>query len=99
VPVVYLPGNHDLGLHPASSELGAAARERFKAAFGPLQGRHSDTGDENGWNGWEVIWVDSMALLEGDEAQGRAAREWVERVGQGEFNGSLTVLKAVQTQG
>lgn len=79
VPVVYLPGNHDLGLHPSSSEAGAAARERFMAAFGPLQGKHDE-----GWAGWEIVWIDSMALLEGDEAGGASARQWVERLGKGE---------------
>ena len=77
-PTVHLPGNHDVGLHPASSEQGAAARERFMAAFGPLQGKLDE-----GWAGWEIIWVDSMALLEGDEAGGKAARDWVERIGRG----------------
>lgn len=87
VPVVHLPGNHDLGLHPSSSSLGSAARERFKTAFGPLQGKI-----EEGWAGWEVVWIDSMALLEGDEAGGKEARAWVEKLGLGELHSGLGTL-------
>ncbi|KAI5481041.1 CDC1p [Pseudohyphozyma bogoriensis] len=73
IPTIYLPGNHDLGLHLPSSSLASYARERFTAAFGEVMG-------EKEWNGWSVVWVDSMGLLEQGE-EGKEAREWVEDVG------------------
>lgn len=74
IPSIVLPGNHDLGLSSpsspssASASLGAYHRERFTAAFGPTYG-------EREWNGWRIVWVDAMALVEeefwsGDEGGG-----------------------------
>lgn len=76
VPSIYMPGNHDLGLHLESDSLTSWERERFEAAFGPPQGQKD-------WGGWDVVWVDSMALLEQAPA-GQQAKSWVERVGKRE---------------
>ena len=60
IPSIYLPGNHDLGLHLASEALAEYARERFVESFGATNG-------EIELGGWSFIWVDSMALLESGE--------------------------------
>lgn len=73
IPSIYLPGNHDLGLHLASDALEEYSRERFTAEFGPTNG-------EKEWGGWSFVWVDSMALLEVDEV-GNEARKFVEEIG------------------
>ncbi|BGP18748.1 hypothetical protein JCM10213_003053 [Rhodosporidiobolus nylandii] len=57
IPSIVLPGNHDLGLHLPSASLASYHRERFADVFGPTWG-------EREWNGWRIVWVDSMALLE-----------------------------------
>ena len=74
-----LPGNHDLGLHVPSGALQRYARERFTDAFGPTQGVVM-------WHGWQVVWVDSMALLE-DGPIGDEARAFVEQVARDDFDG------------
>ncbi|GAA5841600.1 hypothetical protein JCM11251_004228 [Rhodosporidiobolus azoricus] len=81
IPSIVLPGNHDLGLHLSSSSLAAYHRERFAEAFGPTWG-------EREWNGWRVVWVDAMALLEGEFWEGKGGqysdmRRWLEEMGQG----------------
>ncbi|KWU41377.1 hypothetical protein RHOSPDRAFT_37092 [Rhodotorula sp. JG-1b] len=63
IPSILVPGNHDLGLHSPSSSLAAYARERFSEGFGPTWG-------EREWNGWSVVWVDAMALLEPEFVHG-----------------------------
>lgn len=60
IPSIYLPGNHDLGLHLPSEALAEYARERFVESFGPTNG-------EVELGGWGFIWVDAMALLESGE--------------------------------
>ncbi|GAA5910115.1 hypothetical protein JCM6882_006520 [Rhodosporidiobolus microsporus] len=80
IPSIVLPGNHDLGLHLPSSSLAAYHRERFVEAFGPTWG-------EREWNGWRVVWVDAMALLEGEFWEGEGGqygrmRAWLEQMGQ-----------------
>lgn len=77
VPTIYVAGNHDLGLHLPSSSLASYGRERFTESFGPTMG-------EKQWGGWDVTWVDSMALLEEGKV-GEEAREWIERVGRSEL--------------
>lgn len=69
-----MPGNHDLGLHLPSAALASYGRERFQEAFGPTMG-------EKEWGGWDVVWIDSMALLE-NAVEAAEAREWIERVGR-----------------
>ncbi|GAA5821282.1 hypothetical protein JCM10212_006270 [Sporobolomyces blumeae] len=96
LPVIFVPGNHDLGLHlPAplddenvTSSNGrgtATTRSRFEQSFGPTFGSRE-------WNGWELVWIDSMALLEEGFWNGEAERglgpfaemrSWLDRVGQG----------------
>ncbi|GAA6041730.1 hypothetical protein JCM8097_008302 [Rhodosporidiobolus ruineniae] len=80
LPAIVLPGNHDLGLHSPSSSLAAYHRERFAEAFGPTWG-------EREWNGWRVVWVDAMALLEeefwtGEGGQFVEMRGWLEAMGR-----------------
>lgn len=36
---------------------------------------------EKEWGGWDVVWIDSMALLE-NAVEAAEAREWIERVGR-----------------
>ncbi|KAK4046867.1 hypothetical protein OIV83_005763 [Microbotryomycetes sp. JL201] len=72
IPTIYMPGNHDLGLHLESNALMSWARERFQEAFGPTQGQRE-------WGGWDVVWVDSMALLE-EGLAGTEAKAWIEKV-------------------
>lgn len=74
IPSILLPGNHDLGLHLPSSSLASYARERFEESFGPVSG-------EKEWGGWNLVWVDSMGLL---EEEGRAARGFVESIAERE---------------
>ncbi|GAA6054891.1 hypothetical protein JCM3770_004270 [Rhodotorula araucariae] len=81
IPSITVPGNHDLGLHRSSSSLAAYARERFEEAFGPTWGIRE-------WNGWEVVWVDAMALLEdeyweGDGGQYSAMKRWLDEMEHG----------------
>ncbi|GAA5873544.1 hypothetical protein JCM3774_000046 [Rhodotorula dairenensis] len=84
IPSIIVPGNHDLGLHSPSSSLAAYAREKFNEAFGPTWG-------EREWNGWSVVWVDAMALLEPEFlADGGAAggeyhemKQWLDDLGEG----------------
>ena len=71
-----MPGNHDLGLHLDSQALMSWERERFQEAFGPTQGQRE-------WNGWDIVWVDSMALLE-EGVAGTEARGWIDKVGKRE---------------
>ncbi|GAA5874882.1 hypothetical protein JCM8547_003600 [Rhodosporidiobolus lusitaniae] len=80
IPSIVIPGNHDLGLHSPSSSLAAYHRERFTSAFGPTFG-------EREWNGWRVVWIDSMAVLEeefwrGDGGQFREMKSWLEGLGK-----------------
>ncbi|KPV76508.1 uncharacterized protein RHOBADRAFT_25577, partial [Rhodotorula graminis WP1] len=82
IPSIIVPGNHDLGLHRSSTLLAAYGRERFRDAFGPTWGLRE-------WNGWEVAWIDSMALLE-DEfwdtdggGQYGDMKRWLEELGRG----------------
>lgn len=84
IPSIIVPGNHDLGLHRSSTSLAAYGRERFREAFGPTWGLRE-------WNGWEVAWIDSMALLE-DEfwdtdggGQYGDMKRWLEELGRGAF--------------
>ncbi|GAA5894061.1 hypothetical protein JCM5296_001001 [Sporobolomyces johnsonii] len=82
IPSILLPGNHDLGLHVPSSALASYSRERFAEAFGPTWG-------EREWNGWLLIWVDSMALLEEEFRAGRGGefrdmKDWIEDLGKGD---------------
>lgn len=86
IPSIIVPGNHDLGLHRSSTSLAAYGRERFAEAFGPTWGVRE-------WNGWEVVWVDSMALLEdefweGDGGQYAGMKRWIDELGQGESSSS-----------
>ncbi|KAM0792674.1 hypothetical protein ACM66B_002454 [Microbotryomycetes sp. NB124-2] len=74
IPTIYMPGNHDLGLHLESDALMSWERERFQEAFGPTQGQRE-------WGGWDVVWVDSMALLEQGVA-GNEAKAWIDKVGR-----------------
>lgn len=80
---VVVPGNHDLGLHSPSSSLASYARERFTEAFGPTWG-------EREWNGWSIVWVDAMALLEPEFIRGDIGgeyaemRQWLEDLGEGQ---------------
>ncbi|GAA5979805.1 hypothetical protein JCM10908_003052 [Rhodotorula pacifica] len=82
IPSILVPGNHDLGLHSPSSSLAAYARERFSEAFGPTWG-------EREWNGWSVVWVDAMALLEPEFREGEIGgeysemRQWLNDLGDG----------------
>lgn len=84
IPSILVPGNHDLGLHSPSSSLAAYARERFSEGFGPTWG-------EREWNGWSVVWVDAMALLEPEFVQGDIGgeysemKQWLDDLGDGEF--------------
>ncbi|GAA5828012.1 hypothetical protein JCM5353_007663 [Sporobolomyces roseus] len=80
VPVVFVPGNHDLGLHGESqlrklneSEL-ERGKERFEGRFGRLWG-------EVEWGGWNLVWIDSMNLIEGREGE---MKDWLEELGKGE---------------
>ncbi|GAA5964234.1 hypothetical protein JCM21900_002876 [Sporobolomyces salmonicolor] len=82
IPSILLPGNHDLGLHVPSSALASYSRERFAEAFGPTWG-------EREWNGWTLVWVDSMALLEAEFREGRGGefsdmKAWLEDLGKGD---------------
>ncbi|GAA93610.1 uncharacterized protein L969DRAFT_20735 [Mixia osmundae IAM 14324] len=56
LPAVYMPGNHDLGLH-ASAGGSAYARERFRDSFGELEGATQ-------FGNHTLIWIDAMALLD-----------------------------------
>ncbi|GAA5892964.1 hypothetical protein JCM8208_004137 [Rhodotorula glutinis] len=82
IPSIIVPGNHDLGLHRSSTSLAAYGRERFRDAFGPTWGLRE-------WNGWEVAWIDSMALLEDEfwetDGGGQYAdmKRWLEELGRG----------------
>ncbi|BGP22523.1 hypothetical protein JCM10295v2_001408 [Rhodotorula toruloides] len=81
IPSIILPGNHDLGLHLSSPSLARYARELFEEAFGPTWG-------EREWNGWTLVWVDAMALLEAefwedDGGQFREMRRWLDELGRG----------------
>ncbi|BGO89273.1 hypothetical protein NBRC10512_003911 [Rhodotorula toruloides] len=81
IPSITLPGNHDLGLHLSSPSLARYARELFEEAFGPPWG-------EREWNGWSLVWIDSMALLEeefweADGGQFREMRRWLDELGRG----------------
>ncbi|GAA5855931.1 hypothetical protein JCM9279_005552 [Rhodotorula babjevae] len=82
IPSIIVPGNHDLGLHRSSTSLAAYGRERFRDAFGPTWGLRE-------WNGWEVAWIDSMALLEDEfwETDGGGQygdmKRWLEELGRG----------------
>jgi hypothetical protein len=67
VPVIYVPGNHDLPLHPSSSINSTdrfnssshflSSRKQFRESFGPLWG-------EREFKGFNLIWIDSIALIE-----------------------------------
>ncbi|GJN88267.1 hypothetical protein Rhopal_001232-T1 [Rhodotorula paludigena] len=92
VPSIIVPGNHDLGLHRGSTALAAYGREVFRDTFGPTWGVRE-------WNGWEVVWVDAMALLEpeyweGDGGEFKAMRRWLE-TGMG--GGQVTVPRILLT--
>ncbi|SCV72346.1 BQ2448_3883 [Microbotryum intermedium] len=75
---IYVPGNHDLGLHNPSSALSTYGRERFRATFGPTSGIVEA-------GGWEIVWVDAMALLE-PGAEGIEARNRIEQMGEKKSN-------------
>ncbi|MBW0475734.1 hypothetical protein O181_015449 [Austropuccinia psidii MF-1] len=77
--IVYLAGNHDVGLFPSTSEANSSmARERFKKNWG--------SGKLNGaleWGNHSVIWLDAMDLIEEDKrAATGAAQESEGRVTQ-----------------
>ena len=76
IPSIYVPGNHDLGLHLPSASLATYGRERFTESFGPTMGQKE-------WGGWDVVWIDSMALLE-DGGEAVQARAWIEQAGKRE---------------
>ena len=84
IPVVYVPGNHDVGLYRESQLRGlnetelSRGREKFEESFGRLWG-------EVEWGGWKVVWIDSMGLIEGGE-RGREMRNWIEELGKGELS-------------
>ncbi|KDE03459.1 hypothetical protein MVLG_06069 [Microbotryum lychnidis-dioicae p1A1 Lamole] len=75
---IYIPGNHDLGLHNLSSTLSSNGRKRFRDTFGPTNGI-VETG------GWQLVWVDAMAVLE-PGVEGREARNWIARLGEKKSN-------------
>lgn len=79
-----MPGNHDLGLHLPTASLASYSRERFEDAFGPVSGSEV-------WGGWELVWVDSMALLEQGE-KGDEARKFVETVAGRTFSFLIDTL-------
>ncbi|BGP45719.1 hypothetical protein JCM10450v2_001549 [Rhodotorula kratochvilovae] len=93
IPSIIVPGNHDLGLHRGSPSLAAYARERFAEAFGPTWGVRE-------WNGWEVVWVDAMALLEdeyweGEGGQFARMRRWIEDMEHGPVSSPRILLSHI----
>ncbi|GAA5995590.1 hypothetical protein JCM5350_005675 [Sporobolomyces pararoseus] len=108
VPVIYVPGNHDLPLHPPLSSISNSTevvvpisvktrREKFKESFGPLWG-------ERELGGWNLIWIDAIGLIEqgfwnnndNSEEEGNGFREmrnWLESLGKG----SVTVPRILFT--
>ncbi|KAK4050039.1 hypothetical protein OIO90_005229 [Microbotryomycetes sp. JL221] len=76
VPTIYIPGNHDLGLHLESQALETWQREKFKQNFESIKGLKE-------WNDWDLIWIDSMALLENDSnVIYNEAKIWIEKMGK-----------------
>lgn len=68
-----------MGLHLGSEALSEFSRERFIESFGSVAGSTI-------WNDWEVVWIDSMGLLEpvGEEV-GDEARRFVNELGNSTY--------------
>ncbi|GAA5849397.1 hypothetical protein JCM3766R1_006067 [Sporobolomyces carnicolor] len=92
IPVVYVSGNHDVTLHPTTSN--ETSRSRFEQSFGSLYG-------ERELKGFNLVWIDSIALLEQSfwnpappssdindprEAQFKKMKTWLEELGERKRN-------------
>lgn len=84
IPSILIPGNHDLGLHLPSSSIALATRKKFINSWnGGVGGGGGGVNGVKVLGGWEVVWVDSMALIEAG-VEGDSARTFVSYISDSE---------------